>query len=146
MNRAVCGQMERRTRLRKMLADMDDDQKAERFGAHLGNPPATLPKLVHGFSTHQQGSCYVQQDEGNPRWQASKCRSDVWACAAAGTDLEYEEEPPPQNEIFYTEAPPALKAARMEVRKSCGAVLRFGQPTDLCTRAPILFMSYSVRK
>jgi hypothetical protein len=33
-----------------------------------------------------------------------------------GTDLEYEEEPPPQNEIFYTEASPQLRAARIAVR------------------------------
>ena len=36
--------------------------------------------------------------------------------AAVGTDLEYEEEPPPQNEIFYTEASPKLRAARIAVR------------------------------
>ena len=36
--------------------------------------------------------------------------------AAVGTDLEYEEEPPPQDEIFYTEASPKLRAARIAVR------------------------------
>ena len=116
--------MERRTRLRKMLADMDDDQKAERFGAQrfrtlqttlLCNAPPWVvtapPDTVQADGPWQRGLRGV-----TPSQVSSPCPKSLVACPAAGTDLEYEEEPAPQNEIFYTEASPALKAARMEVR------------------------------
>ena len=108
-------QMERRARLRKLLAEMDEDEKVDRLGDQH-SPLCVSELLAPSLWSYKivLTQCPVMEYHGCPACAASLYHM---ACVHTGEpEAEQYVEATVQKEKFYTEGAPALRAARLQAR------------------------------